>query len=177
MLLPEEDDPLPPLSGEVGELRRSPNIKIAGNGVILQGKGESLQLRYSIGTSLEIDAEAQSEPISTVRFQSMSGMTRKQCPRILTMGLLWQSRFLSLQSDGALYYYYSRRDKEKGMSSLGVILLSDIRKERKSGKPKIIRTGQELLIGVHAKNRRNYRFTFDSEMEAATWEAALHSHL
>lgn len=175
-MVPEEDDPFPPLSGEVGELRRSPNIKIPEDGVMFV-KAERPTNRDSVGTSLEIEVELESLQASA-RFQTLSGLAMKQCPRIFTLGLLWQTRYLSLQPDGTLYYYSSRREKDRGGASLGVIVLSDVRKDRKSGKKyKIVRTNSELVIGVHAKNRRNYRFKFENDIEASRWETAIRSHL
>jgi hypothetical protein len=174
-MVPEEDDPFPPLSGEVGELRRSPNIKIPEDGGMVV-KADSTN-RDGVGTSLEIEVELEGLQASA-RFQTLSGLAMKQCPRIFTLGLLWQTRYLSLQPDGTLYYYSSRREKDKGGASLGVIVLSDVRKDRKSGKKyKIVRTNKELVIGVHAKNRRNYRFKFENDIEASRWETAIRSHL
>jgi len=173
-MVPEEDDPLPPLSGEVGELRRSPNIKLVSDGVMIVRKDPTGRDSGN-GTSLEIEVECQA---ASARFQTLSGLALKQCPRFLTLGLLWQTRYLSLQQDGTLYYYASRREKDKGGASLGVIVLSDVRKDRKSGKiHKILREGSDLVIGVHAKNRRNYRFKFQNENEASRWETAIRSHL
>jgi len=122
------------------------------------------------------DASKSDLPSYAPRFQSRVGACDKLCPMLLTLNLLWQRRFLQLRPDGALYYFLRSSDYEQGLSSRGVIHLSDIRRD-KHGLLSMQCHGAELTIGVHAKHRRNYRFRFASAAEARAWEGALRSHL
>lgn len=131
----------------------------------------------NVNGALELEGQSSSrDEVFVSRFQTRSGICEKLCPSFYTFGLLWQSRWLRLSSDGALYYYLDEVSADSG-SSRGVIHISDIRKTKDGISYKIKRSGKLLIVGVHSKNRRNYQFVFQSDTECRAWEGALRSHL
>ena len=140
--------------------------------------GLALSARDSMSNLANFAAlELEDLMISAPRFQEKAGKADKQCPNPLAFGMIFQSRWLQLNADGALYYYLSKDAAEQGLNSRGVIQCSDVRKDKKTSLPRLKCSGCFLTIGVYSKNRRTYVFRFSTEREAHAWEVAVRSHL
>lgn len=182
---------------KLGTVRRSPSIPVpsfGGNGSLVNHRRSSSSTNQSASSSdfdevgvlgvttrdslsnLSNEAEVSMMYSSAIRFQSRKGDCEKLCPHPLTFGLLWQSRYFVLETDGALYYFASRDAAEQGLGSCGVILISDIQKDC-DGSPKMKLKDKQLSIRVHSKQGRIYRFRFLTETEAREWDMAIRSHM
>jgi len=156
--------------------RSSGGSENGGSSVGISARDSLLNLT-ALNGALELEGDASSrDEVFVSRFQTRSGICEKLCPSFYTFGLLWQSRWLRLSSDGALYYYVDESSAEAS-SSRGVIHISDIRKTKDGKSHKLKRSGKLLVVGVHSKHRRNYKFQFQTDTECRAWEGALRSHL